>query len=280
MYRIKVKGASINMYKIIALDMDGTLLNDSKEITEITKSTLKEARSKGIKIVLASGRPIDGLKNYLSQLNLMEDNEYVLSYNGCLVQETKSGKVIHSVGLKGKDLKYMYEVSKKLNVNIHAFSNELGLITPKISKYTKLEADINDIKVNVVDFNEIPDDEDIIKVMMIDEEDIIDEAIKNMPEEILKKYTTFKSAPYFLEIINKEADKGEGLKALAEYLDVKREEIIAIGDAENDLAMIQYAGLGVAMKNASEAVKEVSDCMTESNEEDGVAKLIIKKVLN
>lgn len=268
------------MYKIIALDMDGTLLNDSKEITEITKSTLKKARIKGIKIVLASGRPIDGLKSYLNELNLMEDNEYVLSYNGCLVQETKSGKVIHSVGLKGKDLKYIYEISKKLNVNIHAFSNKLGLITPKMNKYTKLEADINKIKINIVDFNEVSDDEDIIKVMMIDEEDILDEAIKNLPKEILQKYTTFKSSPYFLEIINKSADKGEGLKALAEHLDVKREEIIAIGDAENDLAMIKYAGLGVAMNNGSKAVKDIADCITESNEEDGVAKLIIREVLN
>ena len=82
------------MYKIIALDMDGTLLNDDKIITEVTKKALQSVRKKGVKVVLASGRPIDGLRRYLDELGLVDDNEYVLSYNGCLVQETKSEKII------------------------------------------------------------------------------------------------------------------------------------------------------------------------------------------
>ena len=100
-----------------------------------------------------------------------------------------------------------------------------------------------------------------------------------MPKEIYNKYTVLKSAPFFLEFINKEADKGEGLRALAKHLGVNKEEIIAMGDAGNDIAMIKYAGLGVAMKNASMEVKEIADFITESNEDDGVAKLIDKEVL-
>lgn len=267
------------MYKIIALDMDGTLLNEAKIITDKTKNTIKEARGKGIKVVLSSGRPLEGLEGYLKELDLIDEDEYVLSYNGCLVQETKSKKIIHKVGLKGRDLKYMYEISQQLNINIHAFSNKQGLITPKISKYTQLEAEINKIDITVVDFNTIDDDEDIVKVMMIDEPDILDSAIQKMPKEIYNKYTVLKSAPFFLEFINKEADKGEGLRALAEHLGVKKEEIIAMGDAGNDIAMIKYAGLGVAMKNASMEVKEIADFITESNEDDGVRKLIDKEVL-
>lgn len=267
------------MYKIIALDMDGTLLNDSKEITDETKRCLKSARDKGIKIVLASGRPIDGLKKYLKELDLINDNEYVLSYNGCLVQETKSEKIIHEISIKGKDLHYLNELSREFNVNIHAFSPTRGLITEHISKYTKHEAEMNGIKINTIDFAEIQADEDIVKVMMIDEPEILDAAIAKLPEEVYEKYTVVKSAPFFVEFINKHGDKGVGLKALAKHLNVKQEEVIAMGDAGNDLAMIEYAGLGVAMGNATEEVKKAADYVTLSNEEDGVAAVIKKYVL-
>ena len=116
------------MFKLIALDMDGTLLNDDKIITEVTKKALQSVRKKGVKVVLASGRPIDGLRRYLDELGLVDDNEYVLSYNGCLVQETKSEKIISEKGLKGSDLHYIYNFAREFGVNIHAFSPTRGLI--------------------------------------------------------------------------------------------------------------------------------------------------------
>lgn len=268
------------MYKIIALDMDGTLLNSDKIVTERTKKALKKAREMGIKVVLASGRPIDGLKRYLEELSLIDNDEYVLSYNGCLVQETKTKKIICEKVLKGKDLKYVYKVSKDLDVNIHAFSAERGLITPKNSKYTEVEATINGIDINVLNYDEIPDDEDIVKIMYIDEPEVLDRAIANIPKEMYEKYYMMKSAPHFFEIINKYGNKGVGLKALADYLNVKREEVIAMGDAGNDLAMIEYAGLGVAMGNADEEVKKISNYITKTNNEDGVAEVIEKFVLS
>ena len=264
------------MYKIIALDMDGTLLNDDKIITVETKKSLMRAREKGIKVVLSSGRPKDGLIKYLNELELMQDDEYVLSYNGCLVQEAKSGKIIHEVGLKGTDLHYMYTLSREFNVNIHAFSEKHGLITPKMSKYTEVEASLNGIEATIVDFFDIPEDENIIKIMLVDEENVLDAAISRLPREAYDKYNIVKSTPYFLEIINKNGNKGEGLNALADHLGVKREEVMAIGDASNDKEMIEYAGLGVAMDNAMEEVKEIADNITCSNNKDGVAKVINK----
>ena len=264
------------MYKIIALDMDGTLLDDDKKITEENKKALMRAKDKGVKVVLSSGRPKDGLIKYLDELELIQDDEYVLSYNGCLVQEAKSGKILHEVGLKGTDLHYMYTLSREFNVNIHAFSEKYGLITPKMSKYTEVEASLNGIEPTIIDFFDIPDDENIIKIMLVDEAEILDEAISRLPQEAYDKYNIVKSAPYFLEIINKNGNKGEGLKALAEHLGVKREEVMAFGDASNDREMIEYAGLGVAMENAMEEIKEVADYITCNNNEDGVAKVINK----
>ena len=268
------------MYKLLAIDMDGTLLNESKVITKHTKKVLKEAKEKGVKVVLSSGRPIEGLKKYLDELDLIEDNQYVLSYNGCLVQEVKSKKVIHEIGLCGKDLHEAYKLSQKIGVNIHAFSAKLGLITPKISKYTELEADLNGLNITEIDFMKIEEDHNIIKIMLIDEAPKLDEAAKKIPDEIYKKYSLVKSAPFFLEIINKNGNKGTGLEALGKYTNIKKEEMIAIGDASNDAEMIKYAGLGVAMENGMNQVKKIADEITNSNEEDGVANIVTKYILN
>ncbi|GAA0078380.1 sugar-phosphatase [Clostridium sp. CTA-5] len=267
------------MYKLIALDMDGTLLTSDKKISERNKKAIKKAEEKGVKVVLASGRPSEGLRHYLEELNLLKEEDYVLSFNGAVSQNAKTGEIMSSTVLKGSDLKYLNNIAKETGVNIHAFSEERGLITPKISQYTEVEADINKINITIADFDSIDDDENIVKVMMIDPEEVLEETIKKLPKEVYEKYTVLRSTPYFLEFMNKEVDKGEGLKKLAESLGIKREEVIAMGDAGNDLSMVKYAGLGVAMDNAFPEVKEVAEFITKSNDEDGVAYAIEKFVL-
>jgi hypothetical protein len=108
-----------------------------------------------------------------------------------------------------------------------------------------------------------------LKVMMIDEPEILDKAIARIPAEVKEKYTVLKSAPYFLEILDKRVNKGTGVKSLADALGIKPEEIMALGDQENDIAMIEFAGMGVAMDNAIPSVKEVANFVTKSNLEDG-----------
>ena len=121
---------------------------------------------------------------------------------------------------------------------------------------------------------------EFLKVMMIDEPAILDKAIARIPPEVKEKYTVLKSSPYFLEILDKRVNKGTGVKSLADVLGIKAEEVMAIGDQENDIAMIEYAGVGVAMDNAIPAVKEVANFVTKSNLEDGVAWAIEKYVLS
>lgn len=268
------------MYKLIALDMDGTLLTSEKKISEKTKSALKEAERKGVKVVLASGRPLSGITRYLEELDLFKGDDYVLSFNGGMVINSKTEEIVTSSLLKGSDLKYIFKIAQDLDINIHAFSVKEGLITPKMSQYTKHECDINGINATIKDFNEITDDEDITKVMMIDPQEKLDEAIRKLPKDLYDRYSVFKSTPFFLEFTNKEVDKGKGLKKLGEYLGIKQEEIIACGDAENDLSMVKYAGLGVAMENASDDVRKVADYITLSNDEDGIAHVVEKFILN
>lgn len=261
------------MYKLIAIDMDGTLLREDKTVSERTKRAIKVACEKGVRVVLASGRPIEGLERYLEELGLNTEEDYVMSYNGSLIQNVKTKESISKNVLKGEDLHYLYDLSQELGINIHAFS-KMGCVTPRMSEYSILEGRINGIPVLEIDYSEVAKEEDIIKVMMVDPEEILEEAIKKLPQEVYEKYTVVRSAPYFLEFLSKSSGKGIGIKALAEHLGIKQEEIICIGDAGNDLDMIQFAGLGVAMGNAFKEVKEVANYITKTNEDDGVAHVI------
>lgn len=265
------------MYKLIAIDMDGTLLRRDNTISERTKRSINSTIKKGVKVVLASGRPIEGLTRYLDELNLSGHDDYVMSFNGSLIQNVQTKKIIFKRTLTGAHLKELYAISKKINVNIHAFTTK-GCITPKMSEYTAYEGHINGIEVHIVDFDKIPDNEVVIKVMFVDPEEKLEKAMRMLPEYVYEDYTVVRSAPFFLEFLNKEASKGLGIKALGHYLGINQEEIICIGDANNDLDMIQFAGLGVAMGNAFKSVKEVADFITSDNDEDGVA-LVIEKFI-
>lgn len=263
------------MYKLIAIDMDGTLLKENKTISHRTKKAINVACKKDVKIVLASGRPLEGLDPYLEELGIKSEEDYVMSYNGSIVQNAQTKELIFKNILKGSDLSYLYKISKEVGVNIHAFS-KAGCITPRMSEYSALEGEINGIPVLEVDYNTVLPDEDIIKIMFVDPEEVLEEVIKKLPQELYEKYTVVRSASHFLEFLNKKSSKGTGVKALADHLGIKKEEIICIGDAGNDLDMIEFAGLGVAMGNAFDEVKAVADYITYSNEEDGVAHVIEK----
>jgi Cof subfamily protein (haloacid dehalogenase superfamily) len=266
------------MYKLIALDMDGTLLKTDKTISKATFDAIQHAKNKGVKVVLATGRPVKGIKKYLSELNLLSEDDYAVAFNGAVVQTTKNEKIIAENLLSVEDIKILYDLSKKLKVNIHALTND-ECITPKISKYSLLEANMNFIPIKEVDFDTMNKDTTIVKIMFIDEEEILDKAIEQIPKEFYDKYTVVKSAPYFLEFLNKKVNKGVGVKLLAEELGIDMKDVICVGDHENDLEMVQYAGLGVAMENAIDKLKDAANFVTTSNDDDGVAHVINKFIL-
>ena len=267
------------MYKLIALDMDGTLLNEEKKISQGNLRAIKTAKESGKKVVLATGRPLLGIRRFLKELDLISEEDFVIAFNGALVQNTKTGRVISKTTLTLKDYKELYEISKSLNVNIHALS-ENEVLTPKSSKYTLVEAQLNDIPIIEIPVEEISNEFTIVKVMFIDEPEILEKIIPQIPAEIMEKYSVVRSAPFFLEFLDKTVNKGAGVDAVAKELGLTKEEIICVGDAGNDIDMIKYAGLGVAMENAFDEVKDVADFITLSNEEDGVASVIEKFMLN
>lgn len=268
------------MYKLVALDMDGTLLKKDKSISPRTLKAIMGARDKGVKIVLATGRPVKGIHSYLNYLGLDNDDDYAVTYNGSAVQTGKSGKILFERFMSGSDLHYIYSLSQKFGVNFHAFDGEGNLLTPKPNQYTDVEASINKIEAKIMDMSQVKPEDKIIKVMIVDDAKKLDEVYKQLPEDIFVKYSVMRSAPIFLEFLNPTINKGLGVSFLSDELGIKREEVIAIGDAGNDIDMIKYAGLGVAMGNAFPEVKEAADYITVTNEEDGVAEVIEKFVLS
>jgi Cof subfamily protein (haloacid dehalogenase superfamily) len=155
-----------------------------------------------------------------------------------------------------------------------AFSTDKGLITPKKNEYTQVEATLNGIEFSLFDFEQLNDNEDILKVMMIDPEDHLTKVIEQLPDYLQEKYSCARSTPYFYEFMNPKSHKGFGIAALAKYLNLSADEIICVGDGGNDKQMIEFAGLGVAMENAVDDVKSIAQHITSSNDEDGVAKVI------
>lgn len=267
------------MYKLIALDMDGTLLKEDKTISKENFEAIKKAKEKGVKVVLSTGRPKKGIEKHLKELDLISNEDYCVTYNGSVIENTGTQEIIFKKLLASEDAHYLYSLSKELDINIHALT-PTSCIAPKLSKYTELEVTLNAIDFEEVDFTTLTDSTPIVKIMFVDEPDKLSEAIAKLPEEIYEKYTVVQSAPFFLEFLDKTVNKGAGVKALADSLGINKNEVICIGDAGNDIHMIEYAGLGVAMGNAFSEVKKIANYITYTNEEDGVAHIINKFILN
>lgn len=266
--------------KLVAIDMDGTLLNPQHEISAGVKSAIERARQQGVHIVLATGRPYIGIQRYLAELDLVQEGEYCISYNGALVQRTQDGECVAEVTLGFDDYLYAEQLARELGVHFHVFDKSF-LYTPNkdISEYTIHEATTTGIPVRYRAVEEMDRQMRFPKLMMIDRPELLDAAIQRLPEHARQTYTIMKSAPFFLEILDKRVNKGQGVKMLAEKLGLTRDEVMAIGDQENDLAMLEYAGTGVAMGNAIDSVKAIAQFVTKTNREDGVAYAIEKLVL-
>lgn len=266
--------------KLIAIDMDGTLLNPQHEITPAVKEAIKAARDKGVAIVLATGRPFIGVLRYLVELDLQQKGQYCITNNGALVQQAASGDCVAEVTLNYNDYRYFEQLSRELGVHFQALTKSLLFTANKdISEFTVHESFLTGIPLRYRTVEEMDKTATFPKVMMIDPPEILDDAIRRIPQDVLERYTIMKSSPYYLEILNKKVNKGAGVKILSERLGLAREEIMAIGDQENDLAMLDFAGTGVAMGNGIDSVKSVAQFITKTNREDGVAYAIEKFVL-
>lgn len=266
--------------KLVAIDMDGTLFDDNKNVSEDVAIAISAAQKRGVKIVLCTGRPLHGVVPTLEKLNLMEEGNYSITYNGALVQHNSNNQVIFRRTLSRDELCEVEKLSREIGVHFHFLDMERVYTTNRdISPYTIRECFMNGLPLRYVTAEEVDPAMDILKMMMIDQGEILSEAIKKIPAGYFERYTILRSERFFLEWLNKDASKGKAVAHLAQHLNIPQNEIMAIGDNENDSDMITYAGIGVAMGNAVEPIKQISDFITKTNNQHGVAHAINTFVL-
>lgn len=268
------------MYKLIAIDIDGTLLNDKHEVTPEVCEAIEEAKKRGVKIVLCTGRAITGVRKYIKKLGLNGEDDFVAAFNGGIVQRTANEETVVKIPMKFADIQKIYQLSRELGVSMNVFNeSKMYTLNKEINKYTVLDAYLLEIDFAYRTIEELTDDAEFLKVVFVEEPDLLSRAIDAIPREFWENYNMVKSAPFYFEFLHPDANKGTALRRIAEKLGIKREEVMAIGDSGNDLSTIQYAGLGVAMENAMDILKKHADYITLSNNQAGVAHAIRKFVL-
>ena len=267
-------------YRMIVLDLDGTLTNSKKQITPNTRETLIRAQQQGIKVVLASGRPTYGIAPIAEQLELATFGGYILAYNGGEIIDWKTRTVLHAQVLDTEVIPYMYECAKNNGFAIVTYRDNYVITETPDDEYVQKEAILNvmqTLKVdNFLEYIDFP----VPKCLIVGEAERLHQLEKQMHEQLRETNEVYRSEPYFLELVPKGIDKAQSLAVLLDKVGILREEVVACGDGFNDLSMIRYAGLGVAMQNAQLVVREAADFITLSNDEDGVAHVVERFMLS
>lgn len=263
------------MIKLIGIDCDDTILNSKKEISDFDSLMINKANNeKNIKCVLTTGRPfVRGTIEYYKKMKIYEENQYYIAYNGAAIYDVYKNKLLFSSLLTSDDIRKIHNVVKDFPVS-HYIHKTGCICCDKVNEYSYLEKEYNGIEIYDIDFGNISDNEEAFKYMLGGEPHLIKEIFSLIPEEIKEKYNVVISMPCFLEFMNKEVNKWNGLVELAKILKIREDEIMAIGDSMNDYEMIKNSEIGVAMGNSLKRIKSVASYITSDNDNCGVGKAI------
>lgn len=267
-------------YKLLVLDVDGTLLNDEREISKRTLAALLKVQQMGVRIVLASGRPTYGLMPLAKTLELGNYGGFVLSYNGCQIIKAQNGEILFERRINPEMLPYLEKKARKNGFAIFTYHDDTLITDSPDNEYIKNEALLNNLKIIKEDEFSTAIDFAPCKCMLVsDKEKALIGLEQHWEKRLAGTLDAFRSEPYFLEVVPCGVNKANTLGALLEHLGVTREEVIAVGDGVYDVTMLQLAGMGVAMGHSQDSVKVCADYVTTSNEEDGVALAVEKLIL-
>lgn len=265
-------------YKLIALDVDGTLLNDDHVITEQTAKTIQEASLQGAEIVLCTGRGPQNSIPFMENLGL--SGGYVISHNGAATVNVDNREVIHQYAMDSKAMVPYLDYFRKegvhfdVNTAFHMYVDDVeGLAVEVRSMYENFLM-LPAVLPPLENFQD-----PIVKVTAFG----LSETLDRVHQEIgawTPEFNILRSGEYFLDLMHPEASKGNALKQLAERRGFHQEEILAIGNYYNDITMLTFAGLGIAMDNSPLEVKAAANEVTASNNEDGVHEALLKYCLS
>lgn len=267
-------------YKMLVLDIDGTLTNSEKQITDNTLSYINKIQELGVYIVLATGRPTPGVQPIAHELLMDQFGGYILSFNGGKIINCKTNETIYEKVIEAKDVKRLYDLARANDVNIISYENNNVIMEIEHDQYAEIESRIVHMPIKKVDSFRDYINFPVNKCIMTGDGDYLAGVEKIVQGAIGSELSVYRSEPYFLEIMPQHIDKAQSIGRLIEKLGISKDEVIACGDGFNDLSMIKYAGLGVAMENAQDIVKENADYITLSNDNEGIVHVINEFMLN
>lgn len=266
-------------YKMIVLDLDGTLTNSKKELSERNRRALIEVQEAGVCVVLASGRPTYGIVPIARMLELERYGGYILSYNGGVILDCGSGEQIYGNLLPDHLVAPLYEETKRAGCTILSYDGEYIITECGSDEYVGHESFLNKMEVR-----EVPSflgalREPLPKCLSVGEPERILQLESRLKELFGGEMGIYRSEPFFLELVPQGIDKARSLGRLLEHTGGVREEMVAFGDGFNDLSMIEFAGYGVAMGNGQALVRERADEVVGTNDADGVAVWLEDNIL-
>lgn len=263
---------------MLVLDMDDTLLTDDHKISDLNKKVLLQAQAKGVYVVLASGRPTSAMTSYAKELELDLNDSYIISFNGAIISQAKDDQVLFEQKLTVEQIHDLYDYSVKTNTHIITYLDD-EIISETDSEYIEVEKEITRMAhrkvANFKDYIDRP----AVKCILLENPAYL-KSVENDLIEAMPHLSVSMSKPFFLEAAQQGIDKAASLKLLAEKLNIHQSEIIAVGNAGNDLTMIEYAGLGVWVDNVTPELRDRANVIVASNNNDGVAEVVQKYILN
>lgn len=268
-------------YALIAFDLDGTLVDDDKKISPSAYASIMEVQKLGMTVVIASGRPTYGCRHIAKELHLDEYGGYIISYNGGKITSMRDGQVLSRNTMSLDLLRDLFEKVKDLEgVTMLSYINQAIVTNKEGNKYVEMESFVdNGMPIQVSEDFPFNLTREPFKAALVGDRDRLAPLKTELIEMYKGRLTLLTSAENFIEIIPYGVDKGAALEFLLADIGLSKENVIAVGDNYNDLRMIQLAGLGVAMANATEAVKRAANYITLSNNEDGIRHLLNKYIL-
>ena len=264
------------MYKLIAMDLDGTLNNDNKRIDTPTVEALLNAQRSGLRVLLASARPLPGLYRERDALELPAHRGLLMAYNGGVIVDAFSEKTLASAAMQAEQAQYVLRALEDLPVTPILDDGKIFYVKDKNGYMVEYECANN--RMTCVEVSDLAGQLSFAphKILMsVQPEDIMDVQARIaaiLPEGLV----VVRTAPFYLEVIPSRVNKGLGLRAACEAIGIDTAQAIAFGDSENDLEMLRVAGMGVAMGNAEPLVKDAADFVTLSNNENGIAAALEK----
>jgi len=266
--------------RLLALDLDDTLLRSDLTISYQTRNAIKKAEAAGVIVVLASGRIPAAMDHFAGLLGMHKKTGYLICNNGTLIQESHTGKIVYEIRMDAKIALTAFDLADAEGFPVQIYEDDIMYVS-RHNEYTGYDQKLTGLRQVVVEHFRAMVSNGCHKLLIPGDPTLL------VPlESILRTYlgdsvTIFTSKPYFLEILPADTNKGTALEKVANLLGINQKDVMAIGDSMNDEAMLRWAGMGIAMANGDERIKSIADMVTSrDNDDDGVAEVIEKYILS